>query len=257
MVFQEALLRNSHGGAVGFARAGLSDIAGRNVEETLRQAGVNLLLGRTVERLDIARDHVSAVRLAGGESLEADAYVSALPPQAMLSLLPVELRRSPGFAAASTHTWSPIVNLHVWYDQSIDDFDFVGFIDSPVQWVFNRTRIGGLSGPGQYITVSLSGAWEYWPMSKAELRDLFLPELTRLFPAAVNASVQRFIVVKEKDATFRTLPNSPWNRLPSITSIPNLFLAGEWTDTGWPSTMESAVRSGTQAATAIGTINRA
>ena len=160
-------------------------------------------------------------------------------------------RTSDAFAAASTHTWAPIVNLHVWYDQRVADFVFTAFLDSPVQWVFNRTRIAGLAGPGEYLTVSLSGAWKYWEQSKEELQALFIPELTRLLPAARDARVDRFIVVKEQRATFRSLPGGPANRLGATTPVANLVLAGDWTDTGWPATMEGAVRSGEAAANAV------
>jgi uncharacterized protein with NAD-binding domain and iron-sulfur cluster len=169
----------------------------------------------------------------------------------LLDILPADLRRGPAFAPAVTHTWSPIVNLHVWYDRHVADFDFVAFVGSPVQWVFNRTRIANLHGPGDYLTVSLSGAWEWWPMPKDTLRQAFVPELARLLPAARDATVERFVVVKEQRATFRSLPGPAAGRLAARTTLQNLFLAGDWTDTGWPSTMESAVRSGNAAAGAV------
>ena len=117
-----------------------------------------------------------------------------------------------------------------------------------MQWVFNKTRILGLPGPGQYLTVSLSGAWEHWPVSKKELADSFLPELARVLPGAQDATVERFVVVKERQATFRPAPGSAPSRLPVETPLGNLLLAGDWTDTGWPATMEGAVRSGNSAA---------
>ena len=88
-------------------------------------------------------------------------------------------------------------------------------------------------------------------MTKEALRETFIPELARLFPDAKDAEITRFVIVKEQRATFRSLPDGPDNRLPSATPLPNLFLAGDWTDTGWPATMESAVRSGNIAAEAV------
>lgn len=252
MVFQETLLKSAHGADVGYASSGLSEVMGDAVQDRLTRAGADLLLGRTVERLVPSDDgRIAAVELAGGERIEADAYVVALPPDRLAEVLPGQLMDDPAFAPAGTHTFAPIVNLHVWYDRPIGDFDFIAFVDSPIQWVFNRTRIADLPGPGQYITVSLSGAWEFWPMSKEELREQFIPELARAFPAAADANVERFVIVKEQHATFRSLPAGPDNRLPQRTSVPNLFLAGDWTDTGWPSTMESAVRSGDAASAAV------
>ena len=98
--------------------------------------------------------------------------------------------------------------------------------------------------------VSLSGAWDYAPMSKEALRELFTAELERVFPRAKDARIERFIVVKQLAATFRPTPGADSLRPSTLTPIPNLFLAGDWVQTGWPSTMESAVRSGVQAAQA-------
>ena len=246
------MLQDAHGADVGYARSGLSDVMGEPIAARLRELGVTLMLGRTVSRLTIADDgQATNVVLADGESLTADAYVSALPPDAMLALLPERWRDDPALAPAATHTWAPIVNLHIWYDRPVANIDFVAFVDSPVQWVFNRTRIAGRPGPGDYLTVSLSGAWDHWPRTKEELRATFISELERLLPHAKDAQVERFIVVKEQHATFRSLPTGPANRLAARTPIGNLVLAGDWTDTGWPATMEGAVRSGNAAAAAI------
>jgi squalene-associated FAD-dependent desaturase len=252
MLFQVTLLQNAHGAEVGYAKSGLSAVMGEPIAARLRELGATLMLGRTVEHLTIDDGgRASGVALADSEAVTADYYVSALPPEAMLALLPERWRDNPTLAPAATHTWSPIVNLHIWYDQPVADFDFVAFIDSPVQWVFNRTRIAELPGPGDYLTVSLSGAWEHWPKTKNELREFFLPEIERLLPQAKATHVERFVVVKEQRATFRSLPSAPENRLAARTPIANLMLAGDWTDTGWPATMESAVRSGNAAASTI------
>ena len=251
MLFQEALLRNRNGGNIGLARAGLSAVMGRAAKERLEGAGAEALLNSTADAIIVEDERATGVRLTTGETLPVDACVSALQPETLLRLLPERFREHPALAPAATHTWAPIVNLHIWYDRHIADFDVLAFVDSPVQWVFNRNAIAGLDGPGQYITVSLSAAWEFWPMAKDALRAMFIPELERLFPAARDAAVTRFVIVKEQRATFRSLPDAPENRLPSATPLPNLFLAGDWTDTGWPATMESAVRSGNLAAEAV------
>ena len=222
MVFQVALLWDRNGGNVGFAKAGLSDIMGGPVRERLEASGATVLTGKTVRRVVTGPDgDVTRIELVGGGTLEADWYVSALTPDALLDVLSESDRVRPELAPAATHTYERIVNLHVWYDRPIGDFDFVAFVESPVQWVFNRTRIAELPGPGQYLTVSLSGAWEFWPATKAALRKQFLPELARLFPEAREAKVERFILVKEQRATFRTLPDGHPNRLATRTPLPN------------------------------------
>lgn len=250
MLFQEALLRSRGGANVGYAKDGLSALMGAPAQRRLEGLGAAVLTGKTAEALIVENRRFAGARLASGETLRADVCVSALPPDAMLRLLPDEWRAHPAFAPAETHEWSPIVNLHVWWDRPVMDGDFVAFVDSPAQWVFNKSRIAGEEGTEQRMTVSLSAAWEFWPMSKEELRAAFLPELRRLFPAARDATATRFVVVKERRATFRSLPDAPDNRLPAVTPIGGFHLAGDWTATGWPSTMESAARSGAAAAEA-------
>jgi uncharacterized protein with NAD-binding domain and iron-sulfur cluster len=98
------------------------------------------------------------------------------------------------------------------------------------------------------VCISLSGAWRFVERSKDDLARQFIAEMARLFPRAGEARVQRSLVVKEPQATFRCTPGAARHRLGQVTPIQNLFLAGEWTDTGWPSTMEGAVRSGVLAA---------
>lgn len=251
MVFQEALLRNAQGGAIGFARGSLSELIGHRLESQLLAAGATLKLGSAADRFEVEGRHVKEVVLRDGTRLCADAYISALPPSPMLEMLPEHVRKEGSFRSASSHTWAPIVNLHIWYNQPIGDFEFVAFVNSPVQWVFNRSQIARLPGPGQHITISLSAAWAFWKMPKHELREVFIRELQRLFPLAKEAEVVRFVIVKERNATFRSLPGSAEHRLPCETSLSNFFLAGDWTATGWPSTMEGAVRSGNRAANAI------
>ncbi len=250
-VFQVALLRDAHGADIGFARGGLSDVMGDAAERRLRTLGVDLVLGRTVERLVSDHGALTGVVLAGGDVLTADWYVAALPPQALVNALPDDLRKASPLSVAASHTFAPIVNLHVWYDRAVADFEWAAFVDSPLQFVFNKTRIAGLTGPGDYLTVSLSGAWEWWPLSKDELRERFTPELARALPLARDAAIERFAVVKEQRATFRSPPGGPANRLPTLTPLRNMVLAGDWTDTGWPATMEGAVRSGNAAAAAV------
>jgi uncharacterized protein with NAD-binding domain and iron-sulfur cluster len=132
--------------------------------------------------------------------------------------------------------------------------NFVAVLDSPLQWVFNDTELkstapGNIrSNAAQHIVISLSGAWEWKDRSKLELREIFTAEMANAFPAARDAHIEKFTVVKMLEATFRVTPGSQKNRLSQRSPLPGFYLAGDWTDTGWPSTMESAVRSGNLAA---------
>ncbi len=252
MVIQEGFLKQPRAAAIGYARVGLSSLAGIPGQRFIKDRGGAVILGRAVRAILVGDGGVSAVRLSDGSTLEADAYVSALPFGALLDCLPPERAREPFFAAAAGLTSAPIVGIHLWYDRQIMEESFAAFLGSPVQWVFNRSRIQGEAGAsGQYVCISLSGAWEFIDRPKDELRKLFTEEMRRLFPLARRAEVRKCLVIKQPDATFRCVPGVASHRLSQATPIPNLFLAGEWTDTGWPSTMEGAVRSGVYAAEAL------
>jgi uncharacterized protein with NAD-binding domain and iron-sulfur cluster len=199
-------------------------------------------------------------RAAGGyggsspREITADAVVLAVPHEQAAKLVP------PGALPAETvDGWAglgaaPIVNVHVIYDRKVMDVPFAAAVDSPVQWVFDRTRISGMherGDAGQYLAISLSAADEYAGKPVAELREQFVPALAELFPAAKAATVTEFFVTREKRATFRQVPGTAKLRPKAATGLPGLVLAGSWTDTGWPDTMEGAVRSGLNAVMAL------
>jgi squalene-associated FAD-dependent desaturase len=188
-------------------------------------------------------------RPKGGDPLEPSLDVGAV----VLAVPSAQASRLAGAAGVGgAAAWdglgaSPIVNVHVIYDRQVLDLPFVAAVDSPVQWVFDKTGIAGLK-TGQYLAVSLSAADEFVTVPAAQLREQFLPELERLFPAARNAQVTDYFVTRERRATFRQAPGCGALRPSAGTSVPGLVLAGSWTDTGWPDTMEGAVRSGHYAA---------
>jgi hypothetical protein len=182
-----------------------------------------------------------------------DAVVLAVPHEQAAKLVPAG-----ALPAETVDGWvglgaAPIVNVHVIYDRTVMDVPFAA-ADSPVQWVFDRTRISGMherGDSGQYLAISLSAADEYASKPVAELREQFVPALAELFPAAKAATVTEFFVTREKRATFRQVPGTAKLRPKAATDLPGLVLAGAWTDTGWPDTMEGAVRSGLNAVIAL------
>jgi uncharacterized protein with NAD-binding domain and iron-sulfur cluster len=189
-----------------------------------------------------------------GEVLAADVVVLAVPHEQAARLIPAGALPSDTVDGWAGLGAAPIVNLHVRYDRKVMDVPFAAAVDSPVQWVFDRTRISGMHArgdDGQYLAVSLSAADPYVNMSVAELREMFVPALAALFPEARAATVTEFFVTRERRATFRQVPGTAKLRPKSATALPGLALAGSWTDTGWPDTMEGAVRSGLNAVIAL------
>ena len=252
MVIQVGLLGGPSDAAIGYSRVGLTSLVDAPARRWLEGRSGVVVSGASVRALRIENGRASHVELASGRLLHGAAYVSALPPEELLRILPQEVAGGPFFSAITHHTYSPIVGVHLWYDRPVMEQDFVAFLDSPIQWVFNRSKIEGSSNSnGQHVCISISEASEIVDRPNQELRSMFVREMEKLFPRAREACIRRFRVIKERRATFRCVPGIAGRRPPPLTPIPNLFLAGEWTDTGWPSTMEGAVRSGVLAADAL------
>jgi len=251
MLVHTALLGSPSNAAIGWSRVGLTRLAGDAARSRIEALGGEVRTGVEVGRVEMAGDAVSGVRLTDGTAAASDACILAVPFHALAYLLPPDLAESEAFSPAASLETSPIVAVHIWYDRPVLEENFVAVLDSPVQWVFNVSSLHGEDpADGQHIVISLSGAWEWRDVPKAELRETFAAEMARLFPAATRDSATRVLVVKNLDATFRSAPGAARARLPQRTPVPGLFLAGDWTSTGWPSTMESAVRSGYLAADA-------
>jgi uncharacterized protein with NAD-binding domain and iron-sulfur cluster len=179
------------------------------------------------------------------ERISADAAVLAVPHERAAGLIPQGALPDP--SALIGLGSSPIVNLHVVYDRPVLDHEFAAAIRSPVQFVFDRTASSGLDR-GQCLAVSLSAADEEMTLSAEQLRARFEAALAELLPRARDARVERFVITREHAATFRAVPGARRLRPGPRTAIGTLALAGAWTDTGWPATMEGAVRSGHAAA---------
>ena len=238
-VFQEGLLRSAAAGDIGIHRAPLVEIIGAPALRALEQAGVDVRLrwrAQEVER-DGDRFEVRGER----DSLSADAVVLAVPHQRAAAIMPSELRA--GAAAFDALGSSPIVNVHVVYDRRVLEHRFAAGVDSPVQYVFDRTP-PEWNGQRQYVAVSLSGAELEAAMRSEELRARYLPALAELLPRARGAEVLRFAVTREHAATFRAVPGTRALRPSARTSVAGFALAGAWTATGWPATLEGAARSG-------------
>jgi len=243
-VFRTGLLERAAAGDIGYARVPLQRVHGDAALRALERGGVDVRLGWRAQRVE-ADAHSRAVVGGAGERLEADAVVVAVPHERAIALLPDGALRGLGDPAALGS--SPIVNLHVVYDRHVLDHEFAAAVGSPVQYVFDRTASSGL-GHGQCLAVSLSAADTEIDESVERLRARFLPALAELLPPARGAEVQRFVVTRERMATFRASPGARRLRPGPRTGINGIALAGARTDTGWPAPMEGAVRSGHAAA---------
>jgi squalene-associated FAD-dependent desaturase len=248
MVFQVGLLTDAGAADIGWSLVPLGELHGEAAGRHLREAGARVATGSRVGRIE-PRGHGWLVGV-GGEEHVVDQVVLAVPPPVAEDLLPPgSVPMPPGWSARLGS--SPIVNAHVVLDRRVMTEPFVAGVGTPVQWVFDRTVQSGLTGGGQYLAMSLSAADELIDVPVGTLRERLLPELVALLPEAASATVRDFFVSRERHATFRPEPGSGALRPGARTAVPGLFLAGAWTDTGWPATMEGAVRSGDAAAEAV------
>jgi squalene-associated FAD-dependent desaturase len=245
-VFRTGLLDAADAADIGLPLIPLQELHGDAGLRALRESGAEVRLGDRVRRIGATPDGVGGVVADGGE-VAADAVIVAVPNERVGEVLPEgAVRDATAFGRLGS---SPIVNIHVVYDRPVLPRRFVAAVDSPVQWLFDRTGASGL-GQGQYVAVSLSGADAFVDRTTRDLRSQFLPAIDALLPRARQATAETFLVTRERQATFRQSPGTLPLRPPAPTSIPGLYLAGAWTDTGWPATMEGAVRSGITAARA-------
>jgi len=288
-VFQTGLLASADAADIGFHDATLQETIGTPALDALAAAGVEVRLGWRAEQLaatasgyevhgrtgagerdgegpDDARTEASGplatASPAGAgakrgarnpnqtDGIEAAAVIVALPHNRAESLLAGVLGEDRPARPALLGS-SPIVNLHVVYDRHVLEQPFAAGVGTPVQYLFDRSVAAGAPAGCQYLAVSLSGAEREMTMSVERLRERYLPALAELLPRARGASVERFQVTREHAATFRAGAGVGALRPGACTERRGLALAGAWTSTGWPATLESAVMSGHRAADVV------
>ncbi|WP_327342500.1 hydroxysqualene dehydroxylase HpnE [Streptomyces europaeiscabiei] len=246
MVFKTGLLSDPGAADIGWAHVPLGELHDRLARKALDSAGVRTELRTRATSISPLGNGTWRVEVPG-ESLDADTVVLAVPQRETYDLLPPGALDEPGrLLEIGT---APILNVHVVYDRKVLSRPFFAALGSPVQWVFDRTEASGLR-EGQYLALSQSAAQDEIDTPVSGLRERYLPELERLLPSTRGARVKDFFVTRERTATFAPTPGVGRLRPGARTKAPGLYLAGAWTATGWPATMESAVRSGIGAADA-------
>jgi len=218
-----------------------------------------VILRAPVRGLKMENGELAGVRFDEGREESADAYVFAVPHAALAELLPESLKQSDAsLANLDKIKVAPITGVHFWFDRTVMREPFVTLLDTTAQWIFNKTALyadsngpGKGPAPGQYLQLVISASYDLLQKPRQEIIDLCLAEVRQAFPAAREAQLVKATVIKEAAATFSPEPGVDRWRPKQQTAIPRLFLAGDWTATGWPATMEGAVRSGYLAAEAL------
>lgn len=246
-VFRTGLLDHAPASDVGYAAAPLGALHSDAAAAALDRAGVEVLLSHRVELVEPSEGGVvvDARGRDGTRRLTGEAVVLALPHHEVFAAAPA-LLATPAARAAELGS-TAIVNIHVVYDRRVTDLPFAAAVRSPVQWFFDRTDTSGLRR-GQYLAVTVSAADGIVDEPSRPLQERYVAALADLLPAANRASVVDAFVTRERRATFRQAAGNAERRPGAATGVDGLWLAGAWTSTGWPDTMESAVRSGVAAA---------
>jgi zeta-carotene desaturase len=249
-VMRESFLKSAEAGRMGIPTVPLTELYGA-AGDYIRARGGEIQFRTGVEAF---RPEASGASVsAGGEERRFDFLLLAIPFDVLARMLPETPETAPLGALLAQFTTSPITGIHLWFDREISDLDHAVLLDRTIQWMFHKSRLieGRSEGRGSYVELVVSSSKSLVEKSKAEIVELAVRELGEFFPAARSATLVKSTVIKELNATYSPQPGIDRIRPKPETAWPRAFLAGDWTATGWPATMEGAVRSGYLAAESV------
>jgi squalene-associated FAD-dependent desaturase len=249
-IFVDGFLKHPRAFHFGVPKVPLGTLYTESTVAYLQKRGACVRLKTTVNEMHFDGGRISHLALTDGETIKTDYYVSGLQCDLLLKMLPSHISESdPYFANLRKVELVPIIGVHLWFDREIDCPAAISLLDRESDWIFNKTKNFGLNSQGgTYLSVVISapGELEQWPKGKVIAH--VLEDVRAAVPEARKAEVSRSLMVKWPKATFSPKPGVDAYRPSQKSPVENLFVAGEWTQTGWPSTMESAARSGYLAA---------
>jgi len=253
-VIRELFMNSPQAGSMGMSTVPLSELYS-GAGKFLNDHGAKLRLNTNVESAEWDEEISEwTIQTREGE-IESDYLVLALPFEATAKLLP-SMPPAPGTEELARKIdrlehW-PICSVHLWFDREITDLDHAVLLDREIHWMYNKTRLQPWRKlKGSYLELVISASRSFAALERKEAIDLALRELAEYFPAIATAKLEKAVLIKEVRATFGVPPGIDSARPHSPSPWPNCVLAGDWIQTGWPSTMESAARSGHLAAETI------
>jgi len=253
-VIRELFLNSAQAGAMGMSSVPLSELYA-GAEQFLRERGGEVVFNSGVESAEWDEETSLWTLPTRAGVLVADYLVLALPFEAMAKLLP-QMPPADGAEALAKQIdrqeHGPICSVHLWFDREITELEHAVLLDREIHWMYNKSRLQpGRNANGSYIELVVSASHKFAALSREEAIDLAVSELKEFFPAVAGAKLEKAALVKEVRATFTVPPGIDAARPGSVSPWPHCVLAGDWIATGWPSTMESAARSGHLAAEAV------
>ena len=252
-VFVDGFLRNHHGWEVWIPTASLDELYGGRLAGWMQEQGIDARLQAGVKNVLIIDGHVAGVELRSGERIDADAIILAVPPDRVSGLLPESIRDDSFWQTPAKLESAPISSVHLWFDRPITELPHATFVGRLSHWLFNRSSIrdAETAETSAYYQVVISASRGLEGRTQDDIIREVMEDLAIAWPAARDAKLQHGRLVTEHKAVISMLPGVEELRPSQVTPIANLFLAGDWTRTGWPGTMEGAVRSGWLAAEAV------
>jgi len=262
-VFVDGFLASHDGWQVSIPTVPLDDVYGTRISAALRMHGVDIRVKAGVRRLLIDGGGISGVEMRDGTEIFADEFVLAVPHNLVKSMLPDDCAECSDVVSLDRLESAPIASMHLWYDQPLTELPHATFVDRLSQWMFNRTVLSSASplldrsphskgvtedDGGCCLQVVISAAHDLSAMSEQEVVAKVDSELREVWPDSHRARLIRGRMITEHRAVFSPLPGVDEFRSVQQSPISNLQFAGDWTRTGWPATMEGAVRSGYLAA---------
>ena len=229
-------------------RVGQTELYVREAEKLILSRGGSVVANTEVHGVEISKTRAIGLKLGDGRRIKAGSVISAVPYFALRKMIPSGEKRNRPFAALPSFESSPIISIHLWFGKEFMDMEYIGLIGRRLQWVFNRRRILGEEKNTGHVSAVISGARDIVELPKEKLVSIAVEDLHAVFPESRNTQLVHAVVIKEKRATF-----SPTNEIEPLrpsceTPIKNFVLAGDWTNTGLPATIEGAVASGFTAA---------
>ncbi|APE38480.1 hypothetical protein BOX37_18650 [Nocardia mangyaensis] len=252
---KRALSGNTRAGDAVWPRVSLHELFVAPAERYLRAHGAQIVVGVGVTDIEILDDKLTGVRLSDGRTIEVDAAVLTLPPWSLTTLLDRgRLGQYDHFTPVRKIEPAPISSVYVWLDRPLGMRRLAENLrDTTIEWVFDTTGMHGVeTEAGHCYSLAVSASWDVVHLPNAEFTAAALESLAKHYPEAAEAEVLRTHVIHQPQATFSAQPGFDELRLPQRTPIEGLFLAGDWTETGMPSTMEAAAESAVRAVDAVG-----
>jgi squalene-associated FAD-dependent desaturase len=242
-VLKSAFFGKRKNSSIMIPKSGLSTVLVEGAEKHIVTNGGTILTNTSVKRIEIKNSTIQSVELDSGAVVNPKTIISAIPYFDIPKIF--ENPENIGLHNLDKFISSPILSIHLWFDVHFIQEEFAALIDSPIHWVFNKSKIYGREHKRlMYLALVISGAHDLINTEKEQLVQMAHKELQRFYPASAVAAIVHSLIIKEKRATFSPMVGMEQHRPSHETSIKNLFLAGDWTNTKLPATIEGAIQSG-------------